>query len=64
MAKLCDAAYEELPVDIGLRRTKAPMEINSGVEDENSMAWVTDVCCIACTIEIVTLGLYEQYVHT
>ena len=32
-----------LPAEIGLRSTKVPIEISSGVDEENSMAWVTDV---------------------
>ena len=37
-----------LPAEIGLRNTKVPTEISSGVDEENSIAWVTEVWCIAC----------------
>lgn len=52
-----DAAADEVPAEIGLRSTKVPIEISSGVDEENSMAWVTDVWCIACIKKLFLCSL-------
>ena len=37
------------------------MEISNGVDEENSMAWVTDVWCIACTTDANILDSVYKY---